>query len=275
MPSILLVPAGTTAAGELRCREEHQKLSLQAVLSPFAFLVICVKNLLAGLLLTIVSLAACDPSPASPGSATGATTTGVISQGVDEQAFAPLPKPRPGEAVATFAEGCFWTTEHIFDALKGVRTAVSGYAGGTVANPTYEQVAGKGTGHAEAVQVYYDPKVIPYAQLVRVFFASHDPTTKDRQGPDQGDEYRSAVFYRTPAEKAAVEAEIARLTTARRYPAPIVTQVAPFTTFYPAENYHQGYALLHPENPYLRSVSQPRFARCAREFKEMLKPGAH
>ncbi len=211
------------------------------------------------LLLTAFSVAGCDLATAQ--------------RGGEDARFATLPKLQPGEAVATFASGCFWTTEHVFDDVKGVRAAYSGYAGGKVANPTYEQVAGRGTGHAEAVQIYYDPKVVSYQDLLNVFFAEHDPTTLNQQGPDVGDEYRSAVFYRTPEEKAAVESTIQRLNGLHKFAAPIVTQVAPLQTFYPAENYHQGYAVLHPENPYLQHVSEPRYTKCRAAMPGLFKAG--
>ena len=132
---------------------------------------------------------------------------------------------------------------------------VSGYAGGTVPNPTYEQVCGQQTGHTESVQVYYDPKVISFQQLADVFFtAAHDPTQLNRQGPDNGPEYRSAAFYRTPEEKKLLEATIQRISKARLYPNPVVTEVLPLTKFWPAEGYHQCYYRLHPENHYLAHV---------------------
>lgn len=212
---------------------------------------------LACLLLTALSVVGCDFATAQ-----------------DDHRFAELPKTRPNEAVATFASGCYWTTEHIFESLKGVRTVVSGHTGGTTPNPSYEAVAGGSTGHAEAVQVYYDPKVVSYATLLKVFFIEHDPTTLNRQGPDRGDEYRSAIFYRTPDEKAQAEAEMKRVTAAHRYADPIVTQVVPFTVFYPAERYHQDYAVQHPSQPYIATVSHARFEKFRQECAALVKPGA-
>ena len=186
---------------------------------------------------------------------------------------APLPskqKPVQGEAVAYFAEGCFWHTEIVFQSLEGVRDAVSGYAGGKTIDPTYNEVSGGNTGHAEAVQVFYDPNVITYAKLVEAFFASHDPTTLNRQGNDIGTEYRSIAFYRNETEKKIIEAEIRKLIQSTRYKK-IVTEVAPFKKFYPAEDYHQEYISRHPENRYVQNVSIPDFQKFRKEFKGRFK----
>ncbi|HWB28244.1 MAG TPA: peptide-methionine (S)-S-oxide reductase MsrA [Chitinophagaceae bacterium] len=177
-------------------------------------------------------------------------------------------KPLPDEAVATFAEGCFWHSELVFQSLVGVRDAVSGYAGGNYPNPDYETVCTGRTGHAETVQVYYDPTKISYETLVKAFFASMDPTQVDGQGPDRGTQYRSIAFYRTEQEKQIILAEIRRLTDAKKYSGKIVTQVVTFTTFYPAEAYHQEYIHNHPENPYVRNVSIPDFLEFKAAFKE-------
>ena len=177
-----------------------------------------------------------------------------------------------GLAIATFAGGCFWAQEEAFEQLKGVKQVVSGYAGGTKANPTYEEVADKTTGHTETVQIYFDPKVISYQKLVDIFFtASHDPTQLNRQGPDAGPEYRSAAFYRTPAEKAALEASIAKVNASKEYSDKVVTQVVPFQKFWPAEAYHQGYYRLHPENPYIDHVSAVKVAHVRKAFAGDLK----
>ncbi|GAB3883154.1 peptide-methionine (S)-S-oxide reductase MsrA [Spirosoma agri] len=170
--------------------------------------------------------------------------------------LATLPVLRPGEAVATFGGGCFWATEEEMKLLKGVRQVVSGYAGGDLDYPTYEQVGTDQTGHAESVQVYYDPTVISYDVLVDAFFAGHDATELNRQGPDRGKHYRSVAFYRTPTEKARIEAAIRRESV--HHKAPIVTQVVPFTAFYPAERYHQGYYRQHPYSLYIHLVSEPK-----------------
>jgi peptide-methionine (S)-S-oxide reductase len=176
-------------------------------------------------------------------------------------------KPSANEQVADFSEGCFWHAEIVFQSLVGVRDAVSGYAGGTDRHPDYEKVSSGQTGHAETVQVYYDPSKISYATLVAAFFASMDPTELNRQGPDEGTQYRSIAFYRNDAEKKIIEDEISRLAGSHKYAEKIVTQVAPFTVFYPAEDYHQEYILNHPGNPYVQNVSIPDFLRFKSAFK--------
>jgi len=180
-------------------------------------------------------------------------------------------KTSPNEAVATFAEGCFWHSEIVFQSLQGVRDAVSGYAGGHVKNPDYEAVTTGSTGHAECVQVYYDPAKISYETLVKAFFASQDPTQLNRQGPDVGTQYRSVAFYRNEKEKQIIEAEIKRITDSKKYADKIVTEVKSYTKFYPAEEYHQEYILHHPENPYVQNVSIPDFERFRKEFKGNFK----
>jgi peptide-methionine (S)-S-oxide reductase len=181
-------------------------------------------------------------------------------------------KPSANEAVATFAEGCFWHAEIVFQSLVGVRDAVSGYAGGNTVNPDYESVATGQTGHAETVQVYYDPSQVSYETLVAAFFASMDPTTLNRQGNDQGTEYRSIAFYRNDKEKQAIEAEIKKLTDQKKYSGRIVTEVVPFKKFYPAEAYHQEYIYNHPDNPYVANVSIPEFLKFKATFKGNFKP---
>lgn len=180
-------------------------------------------------------------------------------------------KHATNEAVATFSEGCFWHSELVFQSLVGVRDAVSGYAGGNYTDPDYETVAGGGTGHAETVQVYYDTTKISYPTLVAAFFASQDPTELNRQGNDVGTEYRSIAFYRTEKEKQVIEAEIKRLTDAKKYHDPIVTEVIPFTKFYPAEKYHQEYISLHPDNSYVSNVSIPDFLQFKQTFRGNFK----
>ncbi len=180
-------------------------------------------------------------------------------------------KPMKGEAVATFGEGCFWHAEIIFQSLEGVRDAVSGYAGGTKANPSYEEVSNKTTGHAEVVNIYYDPTKISYSTLVAAFFASMDPTQLNRQGNDVGDEYRSVAFYRNENEKAIVLAEIKKLTDTKKYRSKIVTQVVPFTKFYPAEDYHQEYVFHNPTQGYVQGVSIPEYLNFRNTFKGPFK----
>ena len=186
--------------------------------------------------------------------------------------FAALPKPKPGEAVATFGGGCFWSMSEALSELKGVDKVISGYAGGTARNPTYEEVSTRTTGHAECAQVYYDPKVISYATLANAFFFAHDPTELNRQGPDEGTDYRSIAFYRTPEEKDILLATIKRINESKHYPDPIVTQVVPFKVFYAAEKYHQGYYRLNGDNPYIASVSEPKVMKFRKAEKAELKP---
>ena len=175
-------------------------------------------------------------------------------------------KPGPNEAVADFSEGCFWHAEIVFQSLKGVRDAVSGYAGGTDKHPDYEKVCTGTTGHAETVQVYYDPSKISFATLVKAFFASVDPTELNRQGPDEGTQYRSIAFYRNDTEKKIIDDEIAQIAASKKYSGRIVTQVVPFTTFYPAEDYHQEYIKNHPGNPYVEHVSIPDYLEFRKTF---------
>ena len=182
------------------------------------------------------------------------TACGQASVKAKTTAYSPLQKPSANEAVATFGEGCFWHTELVFQSLVGVRDAVSGYAGGRDKKPDYDKVSEGTTGHAECVNVYYDPAKISFQTLVQAFFASHDPTEVNRQGPDEGTQYRSIAFYRTPAEKDR-----------------IATEVVPFTAFYPAEKYHQEYIAHNPDNPYVQSVSIPDFERFRRTFKGNFK----
>ncbi len=179
------------------------------------------------------------------------------------------PTAAPGKAIAVFAEGCFWCSEHIFEEIAGVDSAISGYTGGHLKNPSYEQVCTETTGHAEAIMVYYNPKIVSYSDLLDAFFSSHDPTTLNRQGPDVGTSYRSAIFYNTPAEEELVRKAIMKWTPA--FKKPIVTEVARLKAFYRAEDYHQNYAASNPGNSYIRGVSMPRFESFKRECKLKLK----
>ena len=180
-------------------------------------------------------------------------------------------KKSPNEAVAYFAEGCFWHAEIVFQSLTGVRDAVSGYAGGTTKNPSYDAVGTGSTGHTETVQVFYDPQKISYATLVNAFFASQDPTELNRQGPDVGTQYRSAAFYSSNSEKQILDAAIKDLTASKKYSDKIVTQVAQFTNFYPAEAYHQEYIAHNGNNPYVQRVSIPDYLRFRNIFKGNFK----
>ena len=175
------------------------------------------------------------------------------------------------ESVATFAEGCFWHAEIVFQSLAGVRDAVSGYAGGTDPNPDYEKVSTGDTHHAETVQVYYDSSKISFKTLVDAFFASVDPTQLNRQGNDVGTEYRSIIFYRNADEKAIIDEAIKKLVDSKKYKNKIVTEIVPFTKFYPAEDYHQEFILNNPNNNYVRFVSIPEFVKFKEEFKGNFK----
>ena len=175
--------------------------------------------------------------------------------------------PREASTTAVFAGGCFWGVQGVFQHTKGVLNAVSGYAGGSEKTARYELVGSGMTGHAEAVQVTYDPKQVSYAQLLQIFFSVvHDPTQLNRQGPDHGTQYRSAVFTLDATQKQAVDRYIAQLDAAKVYPAKIVTQVTPLTAFYPAEDYHQDYATLHPESGYIATFDLPKIANLKTMF---------
>lgn len=176
--------------------------------------------------------------------------------------------------IAAFAEGCFWCSEHIFEAVEGVKEVVSGYAGGQTINPTYEEVCRETTGHAESILVYYDPTVISFDELLNVFFSSHDPTTRDQQGPDKGSSYRSVAFYQNSLEKDQIDLKIKDLESKKIFNAPIITQVLPLDTFYKAEKYHQDYIEHNPSNPYVINVSMPRFEKFKNNYSGKLKATA-
>jgi peptide-methionine (S)-S-oxide reductase len=171
---------------------------------------------------------------------------------------------------ATLAGGCFWCIEAVFEQLKGVEKVVSGYCGGAGADPTYPQVCTGRTGHAEVVQVTFDPGIIGYRDILDVFFATHDPTTKNRQGADVGTQYRSAIFYHSPEQKAVAESRIAELNAEQIWPAPIVTEVVPLEPFYPAEEYHQGYFRGNPGQGYCMAVISPKVAKFRKQFADRL-----
>src|ERR1700712_2918441 len=194
------------------------------------------------------------------------------ANGQSRNDFAAVPQAKAGESVATFGGGCFWSMSEAMSELKGVDKVVSGYAGGTTKNPTYDDVSSRSTGHAEVVQVYYDPKVISYATLAKSFFFAHDPTELNRQGPDEGTDYRSIAFYRTPEEKAILLNTIKEVNATKHYSDPIVTQVVAFKAFYPAEKYHQGYYRSHGDNPYITNVSEPKVMKFRKAMKPELKP---
>ena len=172
---------------------------------------------------------------------------------------------------AVFASGCFWCVEAVFESVEGVAEVISGYAGGSAEDANYSDVSAGRTKHAESVEVYYDPKVVSYETLLKVFFGSQDPTTLNRQGPDAGTQYRSTIFYQNENEKLASEQYIAKLTAEKIFDAPITTTLEPLDKFYPAEDYHQDYERLNPNQPYIRSVSVPRLNRFKSKYPELLK----
>jgi peptide-methionine (S)-S-oxide reductase len=190
-------------------------------------------------------------------------------------------RPRTGEEhdmadgadreVATLGGGCFWCLEAVFDELRGVTDVVSGYSGGQVENPTYEQVCGGHTGHAEVVHVTFDPEEISFRDLLGVFFTIHDPTTLNRQGADVGTQYRSVIFYHSPEQQRVAEEVIRELEAERLWDGPIVTQVVPFTRFYPAEAYHQDYFARNPGQGYCQVVVGPKVAKFRKHFFDRLK----
>jgi peptide-methionine (S)-S-oxide reductase len=188
------------------------------------------------------------------------------------------PEPAPVGAVAgvdtaVFAGGCFWGVEAVFEHLAGVSSAVSGYAGGRLASPSYEEVSTGRTGHAESVMVVYDPARISYDQLLQVFFTvAHDPTQLDRQGPDVGTQYRSAVFYRNEEQRRAAERYIAKLGEGKVYPSRIVTEVTALNAFHPAEDYHQDYLVHHPHQPYIVINDAPKLEELRRRFPDLYRP---
>jgi len=181
---------------------------------------------------------------------------------------APL-APAPGKATAIFAGGCFWGTQSVFQRVKGVTATKAGYAGGSASTATYEQVGTETTGHAESVRVTYDPSKITYGKLLQIFFSVHDPTTLNRQGPDSGTSYRSAIFYTSDEQKKISDAYIAQLEAAKVFPHKIVTEVTQSKGFYDAEAYHQDYATLHPDQPYIQICDRPKVDTLKKDFPEL------
>lgn len=174
-------------------------------------------------------------------------------------------------AIVTLAGGCFWCIEPMFHRLRGVESAVSGYMGGHTENPAYKDICNGDTGHAEVVQITYDPDAITFRDLLDVFFTLHDPTQLNRQGNDVGTQYRSAIFWHTPEQKAEAEAVIAGMNASKQFDAPIVTELTEVTTFYPAEDYHQRYFEQNPHQPYCQFVVAPKVAKAEEKFGEQLK----
>ncbi len=181
------------------------------------------------------------------------------------------PTSPPGKEVITIGGGCFWCIEAVFNELKGVEKVESGYSGGSVANPSYRQVCSGSTGHAEVIQVTFDPRVVSLKDILGVFFTVHDPTTLNRQGPDVGTQYRSVVFYRSPEQKAVAEQVIREIEAAKLWKDPIVTEISPFHAFYKAEDYHQEYFKLNGQAPYCRFVIAPKMAKFREHYRDKLK----
>ena len=184
------------------------------------------------------------------------------------------PGPSGESEVATLGSGCFWCTEAVFQQLKGVQSVGSGYSGGSVKSPTYQQVCTGRTGHAEVVQVTFDPRVISYAEILEVFWRSHDPTTKNRQGNDYGPQYRSVIFTHSDRQRQLAERYRERIDAAHVYPAPLVTEIEPYTAFYPAEIDHQNYYAQHSRQSYCRVVIRPKLEKLHAVFQDKLKPAA-
>jgi peptide-methionine (S)-S-oxide reductase len=180
-------------------------------------------------------------------------------------------EPVKNKEVATLAGGCFWCTEAVFSIVKGVEKVEPGYTGGHVPNPTYEQVSSGTTGHAEAAQITFDPSVISYREVLEIFFATHDPTTLNRQGPDVGTQYRSAIFYHNEEQKTVADQVIDELEKEEIWDAPIVTQVQPLREFYRAETYHKDYYQRHPNEPYCQAIITPKIVKLQQRFMNKLK----
>jgi peptide-methionine (S)-S-oxide reductase len=180
----------------------------------------------------------------------------------------------PNTEIATFGSGCFWCSEAVFSDLQGVVKVLPGYAGGTVPNPTYEDVCTDATGHAEVAQVTFDPSVISYRELLEVLFSTHDPTTLNRQGADEGTQYRSVIFYSNETQMKEAEEIIGELTKERVFQNPIVTKVEPLRAFYPAEDYHREYYRRNPSKPYCQAVIAPKLAKFRAHWKSKLKTAA-
>jgi peptide-methionine (S)-S-oxide reductase len=213
-----------------------------------------------------------------PFSLAAASLLSIVACSAAAQGHAPIPAAnadialavKPGKAKAVFAGGCFWGTQSVFERVKGVLSTAAGYAGGSAETAHYDQVSSETTGHAESVEVVYDPSKITYGQLLRIFFSvAHDPTQLNRQGPDVGSSYRSVIFYENKDQKRIAQAYIAQLDAAKVFPQPIVTQVTSLDAFYRAEDYHQDYALHHPDNPYIQVCDRPKIEALKEQFPEL------
>lgn len=217
------------------------------------------------------------------GAAAAALVGGALlfgSRASDVRTGVSLPEPAVGtrplasarDDTVVFAGGCFWGVQAVYEHVRGVKSAVSGYAGGTVVSPSYEDVSSGATGHAESVEVVFDPLQVSLGQLLQIFFSvAHDPTEKNRQGPDVGTQYRSAIFYRTDDQRHVIDAYIEEFANAKVFARPIVTQVAPLKAFYPAESYHQHYAMLHQDSPYIYTYDLPKVAALKERFASLYR----
>jgi peptide-methionine (S)-S-oxide reductase len=223
-------------------------------------------NSFIGLFLLSGSLLACQPSGSSQAPDSNISNTTEAESVTDQPNYL---QPSKKQSVAVFAGGCFWCTEASFERIMGVDKVISGYAGGKEENPTYEQVSYGRTSHAESIMVYYDSTEIMYRKLVEIFFDAHDPTQLNRQGPDVGKQYRSAIFYQYPYQKEVVEEVIDEI--GRKFTKPIVTELSKFTNFYPAEEYHQDYYELHPNDSYIVQVSRPKVEKVEKIYADILK----
>jgi peptide-methionine (S)-S-oxide reductase len=197
--------------------------------------------------------------------AAAAMAAAIPDPAVDEKLAA-----KPGQETLVLAGGCFWGVQTVFKHIRGVKRSTAGYSGGTVKNPDYESVSSGTTGHAESVEIVYDPSVITLGQLLKVFFSVvHDPTQLNRQGPDTGTQYRSAIFYNSPEQQRIAQAYVEQLNQAKIFSGPIVTQIAPLDRFYSAEGYHQDYAEHHPENPYIQICDIPKIKNLEKQFPNL------
>lgn len=214
---------------------------------------------------SLIALVACLSFVGEIGCNTAIAANALPDPKVDE-----TPAAATGKETVVLSGGCFWGIQAVFEHVKGVTKATAGYAGGNVKSPSYEEVSSGDTGHAESVEVVYDPSKITFGQLLKVFFSvAHDPTQLNRQGPDEGTQYRSAIFYETPDQQRIAEAYVNQLTDAKTFSGRIVTQIAPFKAFYRAEDYHQDYAVHHPENPYIMINDLPKVADLKKQLPDL------
>ncbi len=222
--------------------------------------------------LLVVGLGILGQAPMRAESPAPAKTNPASDRAQSTKAAKPAQKEGKSKmAKATFGGGCFWCTEAVFQSLKGVESVLSGYSGGTVPNPTYEQICQKNTGHAEVIQITYDPAQVSYEQLLEVFWMTHDPTTPNQQGHDKGPQYRSVVFYHDDQQKTLADQYKVRLDKSGAFAQPIVTEISPAKEFYPAEDYHQGFFKRNPSQPYCQAVIRPKMDKFKKAFADKLK----